>query len=262
MAAGGAGVEHCDAALSQLFQHTGDERYVELADMCVDRGVVNALVDGSKDDPLVGLHASTWADFYIGIYQLGLANGNQRYVEAALKTWEGVRARHMYITGGSDSGEFWQSRSDGWRLRETTHAEETACASLWLAFEQNLLHGTGDHVRMEFPMEQTLVHDTRIGMVRMAMQRGSVVYAATWSDDLPLRMSGEMPDCGGISSVDVWPYLPTVVASSVGHFAAEALTPVVPQASNNSGSRVKVQVVPFHGVTCGKYSVWLPVVQA
>ena len=399
-------------ALSQLLLHTGDERYLELAEMSLDLPLINDLVEGSKKDPLVGRHASTWADFFLGIYQIGLATGNQRYVEAALNAWSRVRERHLFITGSMSSGEQWVSGSDGWQLRETARAQETCCAGIWVAFEQNLLQGTGDmahadriedaayndlfatqspnsgdfcyflnlqgmdkpydppparayhccdgnglmgigrlggviygktadgiainlyagseaisdgvkitqetdypasgtvlirvepdqprrftlsyripqwsssapcvevngsrsepngmiarewkagdKVRLEFPMEQTIVHDTRIGIVRMAMRRGPVVYAGTWSDDLPVRMSGEVPPQGSRSHVDVWPYVPTVVASTTRSLEAEALHPAVPSTLRGSASRIKVSFVPFYAVTHGKYSVWLSEIQ-
>jgi hypothetical protein len=398
-------------ALSQLFQHTGDERYLELADMCVDLPLINDLADGSKRDPLLDRHASTWTDFLMGIYQIGLASGNQRYVQAALNAWALIRERHLFITGSMSSGEHWQSGSNGWQLRETEHAQETCAAYSWVVFEQNLLQGTGemvhadcieevayndlfasqnpdsgdfcyfldlqgkdkpydsppayghhccdgngltaigrlagliygktadgiainlyagseavsdgvkitqetdypasgtvlirveldqprrfalryriprwsssalrvdlngnrveakgtiarqwksgDSLRLEFPMEQTILHDTRIGVVRTALRQGPVVFAGTWSDDLPVRMSGEIPKQGARSSVDVWPYVPSVIASSIRNFEAEALPPAL-QGSQPPSARVKVRFMPFHALTQGKYSVWLPEVQ-
>ena len=398
-------------ACSQLFRHTGDERYLELADMCVDLPLVNDLLQGSKSDPLVDRHASTWADFFMGIYQIGLMTGNQRYVQAALNAWALIRERHLFITGNSGSGESWRSGNNGWQLRETEHAQETCAAYSWVVFEQNLLQGTGemahadgleavayndlfasqnpatgdfcyylnlqgkdkpydpppaygyhccdgngltaigrlagvvygktadgiainlycgsevlsdgvkitqetdypasgivlirvepdqprrftlsyripkwsssppsvevngnrveangmiarewktgDKVRLEFPMERTIVHDTRIGVVRMAMRRGPVVYAGTWSDDLPVRMSREIPSYGAHSGADIWPAVPTMLASSVREFEGEALSPAVPSSAAPS-PRVQIHFTPFYALTRGKYSIWFPEVQ-
>ena len=399
-------------ALSQLYLHTGDKRYLELADMCIDMPLIDDLVNDSKVDPLIDRHASTWADFLMGTYQIGLTTGNQRYVEAPLKAWALIRERHLFITGSSSSGEHWRSGSNGWQLRETDHAQETCAAYSWVIFEQNLLHGTGDMahadcieaaayndlfasqnpdsgdfcyfldlqgkdkpydsppaygyhccdgngmtaigrlggliygktadgiainlyagseavsdgvkitqetdypasgtvlirvqpdrprrftlryripnwsspalrvelngnrveangilarewksgdtVRLEFPMEQTIVHDTRVGVVRTALRRGPVVFAGTWSDDLPVRTSGEVPPQGARSSVDVWPYVPSVVASSIRDFEAEAISPALIPPSGSPAPRTQVRFVPFSSVTRGKYSVWLPEVQ-
>ena len=129
-------------ALSQLYLHTGDERYLELANMCVDLPMLDDLIAG-KRDPLPGRHASTWTDFLLGVYQIGLATGNQRYTQAALNAFKLIRERHLFITGSMSSGEHWRDGRFGWQLQDSDQAQETCCAGIWIAFLQNLLHGTG-----------------------------------------------------------------------------------------------------------------------
>jgi DUF1680 family protein len=144
-------------ALSQLYIHTGDERYLELANMCADLPMIDDLITG-KRDPLPGRHASTWTDFLMGVYQIGLATGNQPYMQAAENGWKLIRDQHLFITGSMSSGEHWRDGRFGWQLQESQQAEETCCGAIWVAFLQNLLHGTGDFAKADC-IEQTAYND-------------------------------------------------------------------------------------------------------
>jgi DUF1680 family protein len=130
-------------ALSQLYLHTHDARWLEVADLCVDFPMIDALISG-KQDPLPGRHASTWTDFLLGVYQIGLASGNPRYTQAAENAWKLICDQHLFITGSMSSAEHFSDGRFGWQLHGTQQAQETCCAGIWVAFLENLLHGTGD----------------------------------------------------------------------------------------------------------------------
>jgi len=111
-----------------------------------------------KRDPLPNRHASTWTDFLLGIYQVGLATGNRRYIDAALKGAKVIRDKHLFITGSMSSQEVSRPGNDGWQLQESQQAQETCCAGIWVAFLQNLLHGTGDMAHADC-LEQAAFND-------------------------------------------------------------------------------------------------------
>ena len=130
-------------ALSQLYLHTGDEKYLRIAEACLDLPMMEDILGGKKD-PLPGRHASTWVDYLMGVYQFGLMTGNQRYVEFVLRTIDRISGNHLFVTGSMSSHEEFRSGTDGWQLQEASHTEETCCAAIWVACLENVLRGTGD----------------------------------------------------------------------------------------------------------------------
>ena len=130
-------------ALSQLYRHTGDEKYLKVADACLDLPMMEQVLGGPKD-PLPGRHASTWVDYLMGVYQFGLMTGNERYAKFVLRTIDRISENHLFVTGSMSSHEEFRSGADGWQLQEASHTEETCCAAIWVACLENVLRGTGD----------------------------------------------------------------------------------------------------------------------
>lgn len=135
-------------ALAQLYRHTGDAQYAEVAAMCLDQKMMAALLQG-QSDPLPGRHASTWVDHLLGVYQLGLMTGNESYTLAALKAADRIRKHHIFVTGSMSSYECFQPGDNGWQLPEASRAQETCCAAIWVTLLESLLRGTGDFVHAD-----------------------------------------------------------------------------------------------------------------
>ena len=122
--------------------------------MCVDLPMLDAPARPESAIRCPGRHASTWTDFLLGVYQIGMATGNQRYTQAARNSFKLIREQHLFITGSMSSGEHWCDGRFGWQLQDSRQAQETCCAGIWIAFLQNLLHGTGDMAEADC-IEQT-----------------------------------------------------------------------------------------------------------
>ena len=135
-------------ALSQLYRHTGEERYRKTAAQCLDLKFIDAVLEG-KRDLLPNRHASTWIDHLMGVYQFGLLTGDQRYQEFVLKAARRIREHHLFITGSMSSDEEFRSGANGWQLPENLRAQETCCAAIWITLLEALLRGTGDFVHAD-----------------------------------------------------------------------------------------------------------------
>jgi DUF1680 family protein len=135
-------------ALSQLYRHTGDERYRKTAAMCLDLKFMDSVLEG-KRDLLPNRHASTWVDHLLGAYQLGLDTGDRRYQDFALRAAQRIREHHLFLTGSMSSDEEFRPGVNGWQLPENLRAQETCCAAIWITLLEALLRGTGDFVHAD-----------------------------------------------------------------------------------------------------------------
>lgn len=135
-------------ALAQLYRHTGDDRYLRVAEVCMDLRWMDMMIDG-KRDLLPGRHASTWCDHLMGVYQIGLMTGKRSYTEFALKAAQRVREHHLFLTGSMSGNEEWRAGENGWQLPESNRAQETCCAAIWITLLESLLRGSGDMVHAD-----------------------------------------------------------------------------------------------------------------
>jgi DUF1680 family protein len=92
-----------NAVLADLYQQTGDARWLTVAQRFDHAAVFDPLAAGQ--DRLAGLHANTQVPKWIGAVREYLATGTTRYRDIATHAWDICVGRHTYAIGGNSQAE-------------------------------------------------------------------------------------------------------------------------------------------------------------
>ncbi|KAB8161928.1 hypothetical protein FH609_025250 [Streptomyces sp. 3MP-14] len=92
-----------NAVLTDLYQQTGDERWLTVARRFDHAAVLDPLAAG--EDELAGLHANTQIPKIVGCAREFKATGEDRYRQIAVTFWEIVTNDHTYVIGGNSVAE-------------------------------------------------------------------------------------------------------------------------------------------------------------
>ncbi|MEV4511020.1 beta-L-arabinofuranosidase domain-containing protein [Dactylosporangium sp. NPDC049525] len=92
-----------NAVLTDLYQQTGDGRWLTAAQRFDHAAVFNPLA--SNSDQLNGLHANTQVPKWIGAAREYKATGTTRYRDIATNAWNITTAAHTYVIGGNSQAE-------------------------------------------------------------------------------------------------------------------------------------------------------------
>ncbi|MBL1066904.1 glycoside hydrolase family 127 protein [Streptomyces sp. 7-21] len=92
-----------NAALADLYHHTGDARWLTVAERFDHAAVLGPLAAGR--DELNGLHANTQVPKIVGCVSQYQGTGTQRYLDIATNFWEFVTGAHTYAIGGNSQAE-------------------------------------------------------------------------------------------------------------------------------------------------------------
>ena len=91
---------------AQLYQLTGDEKYLTLAKRYADAGLFRKLREGK--DSLTNCHANASIPFTHGAAKMYEVTGDKDWLEVIKLFWKcAVTERGMFSTGGQNAGEFW-----------------------------------------------------------------------------------------------------------------------------------------------------------
>ncbi|WFE65403.1 beta-L-arabinofuranosidase domain-containing protein [Micromonospora sp. WMMD714] len=90
-------------ALTDLYQYTGDGRWLTVAQRFDHAGVFNPLA--SNSDQLNGKHANTQVPKWIGAAREFKATGTTRYRDIAGNAWNMTVNAHTYVIGGNSQAE-------------------------------------------------------------------------------------------------------------------------------------------------------------
>ncbi|WP_431905770.1 beta-L-arabinofuranosidase domain-containing protein [Micromonospora carbonacea] len=90
-------------ALADLYQYTGDGRWLTVAQRFDHAAVFNPLA--SNSDQLNGLHANTQVPKWIGAAREFKATGTTRYRDIASNAWNMTVNAHTYVIGGNSQAE-------------------------------------------------------------------------------------------------------------------------------------------------------------
>ncbi|MBO4161117.1 MULTISPECIES: beta-L-arabinofuranosidase domain-containing protein [Micromonospora] len=90
-------------ALTDIYQHTGDGRWLTVAQRFDHAGVFNPLA--SNSDQLNGKHANTQVPKWIGAAREFKATGTTRYRDIASNAWNMTVNAHTYVIGGNSQAE-------------------------------------------------------------------------------------------------------------------------------------------------------------
>lgn len=149
-----SGHEEIELALVKLYQLTGEERYLKLAEFFLDiRG------DASKRPNLYGVycqdhqpvreqsevagHAVRAMYLYCGVADVAGYTGDEGFFGMTNRLWDDVANCKMYITGGVGARHEGEAFGDRWELpNESAYCETCAAIGLALwAHRLNMLHG-------------------------------------------------------------------------------------------------------------------------
>jgi len=141
-----SGHEEVELALVRLYQATGSEKYLQLAQYFVDqRGRHTPSYGAYAQDhkPVVDQteavgHAVRAGYLYCGVTDLAALTGNVQYAKAIDALWHSVVDRRMYITGGVGARRNGEAFGDDYELPNLTAYNET-CAAVANAFWQQRL---------------------------------------------------------------------------------------------------------------------------
>ncbi|MDG6107960.1 glycoside hydrolase family 127 protein [Dactylosporangium aurantiacum] len=96
-----------NAVLTDLYQQTGDARWLTTAQRFDHAAVFNPLA--SNTDQLNGLHANTQVPKWIGAAREYKATGTTRYRDIAVNAWNFTVNAHTYVIGGNSQAEHFRA---------------------------------------------------------------------------------------------------------------------------------------------------------
>ncbi|GAA0426503.1 hypothetical protein Acor_79580 [Acrocarpospora corrugata] len=96
-----------NAVLTDLYQLTGDSRWLTTAQRFDHAAVFNPLASGQ--DQLNGLHANTQVPKWIGAAREYKATGTTRYRDIAANAWTVTTSAHTYVIGGNSQAEHFRA---------------------------------------------------------------------------------------------------------------------------------------------------------
>ncbi|MEV4539211.1 beta-L-arabinofuranosidase domain-containing protein [Asanoa sp. NPDC049518] len=96
-----------NAVLTDLYQQTGDSRWLTTAQRFDHAAVFNPLASGQ--DQLNGLHANTQVPKWVGAAREYKATGTTRYRDIATNAWNITVGAHTYAIGGNSQAEHFRA---------------------------------------------------------------------------------------------------------------------------------------------------------
>jgi uncharacterized protein len=174
------GHEEIELALVKLFETTGEERYLRLAQFLLEeRGHghgAGMIWDRAEWGPaycqdhlpvreqteVVG-HAVRAMYLYTGMADVAAITGNKEYMPALNSLWEHTVHRNMYITGGIGPSKHNEGFTEDYDMPNETAYCET-CASIGMVFwnhRMNLLHKDGKYADV---MERSMYNGALAGV--------------------------------------------------------------------------------------------------
>ena len=158
------GIPACDVLepVGMLYQLTGDERYLDLAEYILrDLGRYPSLDPvrrAMEDVPMAAVpdpsyfegkrgdgkspHAYATMALYDGIAEVYRATGREKLREVLVKACENIIRTELFITGGVGAHEFYSGRDR--QTGDTVHTMETCAGWAWMHLCANILRLTGE----------------------------------------------------------------------------------------------------------------------
>ncbi|MDQ8202071.1 glycoside hydrolase family 127 protein [Pelagicoccus sp. SDUM812003] len=108
---------------AEVYQHTGDERYLRLAKRFSDLEILVPL--SQAEDPLTGMHANTQIPKVTGFQRIANIDENETYLKAADEFWENVVGSRTVAFGGNSVREHFHPVDDFSTLLESREGPES-----------------------------------------------------------------------------------------------------------------------------------------
>ncbi|MBN2594535.1 MAG: glycoside hydrolase family 127 protein [Sedimentisphaerales bacterium] len=147
-----------------LYRATGEKKYLDFALYIVssweEPGGPQVLSAMLRETVLAvgNRKAYEMLSNYVGLCELYRATGRPEFLEAAQCAWADVKAKRLYITGGSSAGEHFQP--DGHLPNdEGAHIQEMCVTTTWIQLCWQLLRLTGEE-KYAAALEQSIFNET------------------------------------------------------------------------------------------------------
>jgi DUF1680 family protein len=160
------------AVLTDLYQQTGDARWLTTAQRFDHAAVLNPLA--SNLDQLNGLHANTQVPKWVGAAREFKATGTTRYRDIALNAWTMTVGAHTYAIGGNSQAEHFRAPNAiaGYLNRDTC---EHCNSYNMLKLTRELITLYPDRVDLVDYYERTLLNHV-VGAQNPADSHGHITY--------------------------------------------------------------------------------------
>src|SRR5262249_19125446 len=110
-------------SFAQLYERTGDERWLQLARRIYDHKVLDPL--SRESDELETVNSKKQVPKLIGLARLNEVNGEKRYGTAARFFWQTVTRNRSYVIGGNADRESFESPLSQYVTEQTCEACNT-----------------------------------------------------------------------------------------------------------------------------------------
>ncbi len=174
-----AGHQEIELALMKLYHHTGNRRYMELAEWFLeqrgkgygkgkiwddwkDPGYCQDAIPVREQRKITG-HAVRAMYMYTGAADVAAVNGNPGYITAMDSVWHDVVNHHMYITGGIGAQGSNEGFGAPYDLPNGTAYCET-CASVGMVFWNQRMNMLSGHARYIDVLERSLYNGALDGL--------------------------------------------------------------------------------------------------
>ncbi|MEX1116620.1 MAG: beta-L-arabinofuranosidase domain-containing protein [Akkermansiaceae bacterium] len=141
--------------IAQLYQRTGNKRYLELANDIISnwsRGnklisdglrLLEHAADGTPPAKIASRKAYEMMSCFEGLCEMYRATGNKTYLDRAVQFAQSIRKSELMIHGSGSNQELW---ADGKRTQTETLEQpvETCVTTTWMGLCNQLLRLTGD----------------------------------------------------------------------------------------------------------------------
>lgn len=165
-----SGHQEVETGLVKLYRATGDQRYLILAKLFIDRRGHGIGSRGSynqdhkpviEQDEAVG-HAVRANYMYAAMTDIAALTGDKDYLHAIDKIWENVVSKKMYLTGGLGASYSGEAYGRNYELPNVSYAETCAAiASVYWNHRMFLLHGESKYIDV---LERTLYNGLIAGI--------------------------------------------------------------------------------------------------
>lgn len=144
-----------------LYNFTGDERYLKFALYIVDSwdspngpAILKSLLSHGNVSKTANGKAYEMLSNLVGLCELARVTGEKRYIEAAVRAWEDIVSKRLYITGSASQGEHFRGDFE-LPNGESAHVAETCVTVTWIQLNLQLLRLTGE-ARYANELERTI----------------------------------------------------------------------------------------------------------